>query len=112
MEKINNRNGIEMYYELDGTDAKIIILDSNGKYFNDLYYDSYRNDNGEEDIGAILHTLEETTIEEMCYFFGSTIYTSIATLCENEELTQKEAKDNDYLNIFNVNGKKHYAWSW
>lgn len=112
MKQINNKNGIEMYYELGEIEAKIIVLDSNGKYFNDLYYDSYRNDNGEEDIGAILHTLEETTLENMCNFFGANCYKTLEEMAEMEELELDCLEKNCYTNIFNVNDKTFYTWSW
>lgn len=112
MEKINNKNGIKMFYELDGTDAKVCILDSNGKYFNDLYYDSYRNNDSEEDIQAILHTLEETTLENMCNFFGARKYKSLEEMAKMEDLELDGLESNDYTNIFNVNGTTFYTWSW
>ena len=112
MEKINNKNGIEMFYELDGTDTKVCILDSNGNYFNDMYFEIYEDDNGAEDIGAILHTLEETTLEEMCNFFNANHYGSLNELAEEENLCLAELKNNEYLNMFNVNGTTFYTWSW
>lgn len=105
MQKINNEHGIEMYWELDGTDTKVLILDSNGNYFNDLYYD-----NGEEDIQAIIHTLEQTTLENMCNFMGARKYNSLKELAEQEEL--EETQDNDYINVFNVKENTFYTYSW
>lgn len=110
MQKINNEHGIEMYWELDGTDTKVLILDSNGNYFNDLYYDIYDNDNGEEDIQAIIHTLEQTTLEELCNFMGARKYKSLEELAEQEEL--EETQDNEYINVFNVNENTFYTFSW
>ena len=112
MQKINNEHGIEMYWELDGTDTKVLILDSNGNYFNDLYYDIYDNDNGEEDIQAIIHTLEQTTLEEMCNFMVARKYNSLEELAEQEELAIEETQDNEYINVFNVKANTFYTFSW
>lgn len=112
MEKINNKNGIEMYYKLDGTETKVNVFDSNGKYFNDIYYDIYDNDNGEEDIQAILHTLEETTLENMCNFFGANYYETLEEMAEMEELELDCLERNCFTNIFNVNDKTFYTWNW
>lgn len=112
MGKINNKNGIEMYWEKAEDINKINIFDSNKKYFNDMYYGIYNNDNGEEDIQAILHTLEETSIEGMCNFFNASLYVSLNELAEEENLCLAELKNNEYLNMFNVNGKTYYTWSW
>lgn len=112
MERINNKNGIEMYYQTCGTDTRLFIYDSNKKYFNDMYYDIYDNDSGEEDIGAILHTLEETTLENMCNFFGARKYDSLKEMADKEDLQTENLENNDYTNIFKVNDKKFYTWSW
>lgn len=112
MEKINNKNGIEMYWERAGDVDKINILDSNKNYFNDLYFDVYEDDSGEEDIGVILHTLEETTLENMCNFFGARKYNSIEEMADKEDLQTENLENNDYTNIFKVNDKTVYTWSW
>lgn len=112
MEKINNKNGIEMFWERASDINKIIILDSNGNYFNDMYFDIYEDDNGAEDIGAILHTLEETTLENMCNFFGVREYETLEEMAEMEDLELDGLESNDYTNIFNVNGTTFYTWSW
>lgn len=113
MEKINNKNGIKMFYERANDIDKINILDSNGNYFNDIYFDIYEDDKGAEDIQAILHTLEETTLENMCNFFGARKYSSIEELEKIEEVENLEYKEfNEYLNEFNVNDKTYYTWSW
>ena len=112
MEKVNNKNGIEMYWEKAGDVDKINILDSNKNYFNDLYFDVYEDDNGEEDIGAILHTLEETTLENMCNFFGARKYNSLEEMADKEDLQTENLENNDYTNVFNVKDKTFYTWSW
>lgn len=112
MGKINNKNGIEMYWERAEDIDKINILDSNGHYFNDMCFDTYEDDNGQEDIGAILHTLEETTLENMCNFFNASIYETLEELADKENLRLDGLIDNDYLNVFNVNGQTYYTWSW
>lgn len=108
MERANNKNGIEMYWATNGIDRKVDILDSNGNYFEDIYYDD------EIEIDGIVKDLENTTLEEMCkcWFCGIRIYNSLRELAENEELTLEETKDNEYLNVFNVNGKTFYTFSW
>nr|DAK86237.1 MAG TPA: hypothetical protein [Caudoviricetes sp.] len=115
MERVNNKNGIEMYWEKASDVNKINILDSNRNYFNDQYFDEYENDNGAEDIGAIVHTLEETTLEEMCNYFNARKYNSLKELIDKEELydtNETEILNNDYLNVFNVNGTTFYTYSW
>ena len=112
MKKINNKNGIEMYWNRARDIDKINILDSNGTYFNDIYFDTDKNDNGEQDIKTILHTLEETTLENMCNFFSTGIYETLEDLADENNLCLNELKDNEYLNVFNVNGKTYYTWSW
>ena len=112
MKRINNKNGIEMCWEMANDVDKIYIFDSNGNYFNDLSFDIYEDDNGKEDIGAIIKTLEDTTLENMCNFFGAKKYNTLEELAESEEITIKDLKDNDYLNVFDVNGKTFYTWSW
>jgi len=106
MQKVNNKHGIKMFWELDGTDTKVIILDSNGKYFNDMYYDD------EAELNCVLHTLEQTELLEMCNFFGARVYTTYEELCEKEETTPTELKDNDYLNTFIVGDKTYYTFIW
>lgn len=106
MQKVNNKHGIKMFWELDGTDTKVIILDSNGKYFEDLYYDD------SQELNSILHDLEQSTIEELCNFVGARIFTSKKELCKEEELTSDDIKDNCYLNEFKVNNKKYYTFIW
>ena len=103
--KVNNKHDIDFYWTLSGDINKVDILDSNGNYFDDLYYDD------EEDIKHIIETLENTSLEEMCNFFAmKTIYNSLEELqydLQDPEITE----DNDYLNIFKVNDKKYYVWS-
>lgn len=112
MKKINNKNGIEMFWERANDVDKINIFDSNGNYFNDMYFDIYEDDNGAEDIGAILHTLEETTFENICNFFGARKYKSLEEMAEMENLELDGLENNEYTNIFNVNGMTYYTWSW
>ena len=39
MNKINNKHGIEFYYEFSTEYEKMYVLDTNGKYFDDLLVD-------------------------------------------------------------------------
>lgn len=110
MEKINNKNGIEMFWERANDIDKINIFDSNGNYFNDIYYVICEEN---EDLNSILKMLEETTLEEMCNFFGVRKYNSIKELEKMENVEYLEYKEfNEYVNEFNVNGKTFYTWSW
>lgn len=82
------------------------VLDTNGKYFDDLLVDL----NDKEDKQALINMLENTIFENMCLFFNKTIYNSLEELqydLQDPEITE----DNDYLNIFKVNDKKYYVWS-
>ena len=107
--KINNEHGIEMYYERDTFVDKLNILDSNGKYFDDLLLDPYTPE--EDDIQAIVDALTSTTLAELVIFFAcKKLYNSLEELqydLQDPEITE----DNDYVNIFKVNDKKYYVWS-
>lgn len=103
MTKINNKHGIEFYYEFSTEEEKMYVLDTNGKYFDDLLVDL----NDKEDKQALINMLENTKFENMCLFFNKTIYNSLEDLQEDLEITE----DNDYVNIFKVNDKKYYTWS-
>lgn len=107
MKKINNAHGIEFYYEFSTEVEKMYILDTNGKYFDDLLVDL----DDKEDKQSCVEMLENTTLEEMCNFFAmKKLYNSLEEL--QDDLQDPEiTEDNVYLNIFNVNDKKYYVWS-
>lgn len=107
MTKINNKHGIEFYYEFSTEEEKMYVLDTNGKYFDDLLVDL----NDKEDKQALINMLENTTLQEMINFFAmKTIYNSLEEL--QEDLEDNEiTENNEYLNIFKVNDKKYYVWS-
>lgn len=111
MKRINNKNGIKMFWERANDIDKINIFDSNGNYFNDLYLNVYKDDNGNENIDEVLRMFEDTTLENMCNFFNASRYKSLEDLAGKENLCLAELKDNEYLNIFNVSGKIFYTWS-
>lgn len=103
---LNNKNGIEFYYEFSTEEEKMYVLDTNGKYFDDLLVDL----NDKEDKQALINMLENTKFENMCLFFNKTIYNSLDELTydlQDPEITE----DNYYINIFKVNDKKYYVWS-
>ena len=106
MNKINNKHGIEFYYEFSTEVEKMYVLDTNGKYFDDLRVDL----DDKEDKQALINMLEHTKFENMCHFFNKTIYNSLDELTydlQDPEITE----DNEYVNIFKVNDKKYYVWS-
>ena len=107
MNKINNKHGIEFYYEFSTEYEKMYVLDTNGKYFDDLLVDL----DDKDDIQAIVDTLTHTTLAELVNFFVcKTIYNSLEELqydLQDPEITE----DNDYVNVFKVNDKKYYVWS-
>lgn len=109
MNKINNIHGIDLFYERDTFVDKINILDSNGKYFDDLLLDHYTPE--EYDTQAIVDMLSRTTLAELVNFFAcKKLYNSLEELqydLQDNEITE----DNEYLNIFKVNDKKYYVWS-
>lgn len=109
MNKINNEHGIEMYYDRNTFVDKLDILDSNGKYFDDLLLDRYTTE--EDDTQAIVDMLSRTTLAELVNFFAmKKLYNSLDELTydlQDPEITE----DNDYVNIFKVNDKKYYVWS-
>ena len=107
MTKINNKHGIEFYYEFSTEYEKMYILDTNGKYFDDLLVDL----DNKEDKQALINMLENTTLAELVNFFAcKKLYNSLEELqydLQNPEITE----DNDYVNVFKVNDKKYYVWS-
>ena len=106
MNKINNKHGIEFYYEFSTEYEKMYILDTNGKYFDDLLVNLW----DKEDKQASINMLENTTFTNMCNLFNKTIYNSLEELqydLQDPEITE----DNEYVNIFKVNDKKYYVWS-
>lgn len=108
MKKINNRNGIDFYWGLSIDANRVIIYDSNKKYFDDLYYETDDND---EDLNSIISTLEETTLQEMCAFFNATLYEEKKELLK--ELSDYNINDeDDYINKFIVNDKEFYTDAW
>lgn len=100
---VDNKHGIEFYYEFSTEEEKMYILDSNGKYFDHLLVDL----DDKEDKQALINMLENTKFENMCLFFNKTIYNSLEELQEDDEITE----DNEYVNIFKVHDKKYYTWS-
>ena len=109
MNKIDNEYGIELYYERNTFADKLDILDSNGKYFDDLLLDHYTPE--EYGIQAIVDTLTRTTLAELVNFFAcKKLYNSLEELqydLQDNEITE----DNEYVNVFKVNDKKYYVWS-
>lgn len=106
MNKIDNKHGIEFYYEFSTEEEKMYVLDTNGNYFDDLLVDL----DDKEDKQALINMLENTKFENMCLFFNKTIYNSLEELqydLQDPEITE----NNDYVNIFKVNDKKYYVWS-
>ena len=107
MTKINNKHGIEFYYEFSTEYEKMYVLDTNGKYFDDLLVDL----DDKEDKQALINMLENTTLAELVNFFAcKKLYNSLEELqydLQNPEITE----DNDYVNVFKVNDKKYYVWS-
>ena len=107
MTKINNKHGIEFYYEFSTEYEKMYILDTNGKYFDDLLVDL----DDKEDKQALINMLENTTLAELVNFFAcKKLYNSLEELqydLQDPEITE----DNDYVNVFKVNDKKYYVWN-
>ena len=107
MTKINNKHGIEFYYEFSTEYEKMYVLDTNGKYFDDLLVDL----DDKEDKQALINMLENTTLAELVTFFAcKKLYNSLEELqydLQDPEITE----DNDYVNVFKVNDKKYYVWS-
>ena len=82
------------------------ILDTNGKYFDDLLVNLW----DKEDKQASINMLENTTFIDMCNFFNKTIYNSLEEL-QYDQQDPEITEDNEYVNIFKVNDKKYYVWS-
>lgn len=108
--KINNKNGIELYYYVAEDVDKVVILDTNKNYFEDIYIEtSYY----EEDKNSIIKMLEETTLEDMADYYGFKMYASKDELIKDQELdcTCEELTSNEYCNIFKVNNETYYVWT-
>lgn len=103
MRKVNNKNGVELYYDVDLTYPKFIIYDSRKCYFNDLILRTART---REDIDECIKMLEDTDLVSMGEFFGFEHYTDVAKLMEQEQIDNPD--NNDYINIFYVNKQKEY----
>lgn len=113
--KVNNKCGIEFYYEIEqqgkeqSADDRLIILDSNKQYFNDFLL---QEDDREQEIKAIVDILEATTLEEMCYYYDYQIFDNLEKLSQyayGKILSQDELFDTGYVNIFRANGKTLFA---
>ena len=113
--KINNKCGIEFYYEIEQQDNeqsandRLVILDSNKQYFNDFLL---QEDDREEEIKALLDVLEATTLQEMCYHYDYQIFSNLTQLSQfayGKVLTKDEIFEAGYTNVFNVNGKTFFA---
>ena len=91
IKKVNNINGIKLFYEIEKENNRVCILDSNKNYFDYLSLDY---EDTEKDIEFIRKVLEQTTIEEMCAFFGT-----------HKIIPSKEKRNygNGYVNTFKQN---------
>lgn len=91
IKQVNNANGIKLFYEIEKENNRVCILDSNKKYFDDI---SLVYEDTEKDIEFIRKVLEQTTLEEMCVFFGT-----------HKIIPSKEKTNygSDYINTFKQN---------
>lgn len=104
MNKVNNKHGIEFYYDIE--DTRVVIYDSQKTFMNDLYF----NDFDDDEIESIKEDLETTTLEDMCSFMNFKIYDSMEEICTTYDMTEDEILTSGYLNIFNVNDKRKYVF--
>lgn len=109
MRKINNKNGIKMFCEIWNEPLKVVIYDSNKKYFNDLLIEP---DYAEEDTEDIIKMLEQTNLQEMTNFFNAQSYKSLNELAQDNYITIEETANNEYINKFEINEKAQYTWSY
>lgn len=111
MEKLNNKNGIEMYYEIVKDYPKMVIYDSNKEYFNDL---NLVEEDFDTDFEKLKELLQTTDLNSMCEFFGHKIYDKIEELAKEQDLDYKEIDplQNEYVNVFKVKDKEFYTWCW
>ena len=118
MEKVNNKNGLDFYYEIEDlehgfTYERLVILDSNKNYFNDFVLDE---PDRQEEIESILNILENTTIEEMCCYYDYQMFDSIEKLKDYMEYktedtwwADEELLQNEYVNIIKDNQNIYYC---
>ena len=113
MEKVNNKNGIDFYYEIDKEQNRFVIYDSSENYFNDLCLEQEDYDT---DFKALIKMVENTDLNEMCAFFGHKIYDTRQELVKEQELENEYDEDNildnDYVNRFVVKDKVYYVFDW
>ena len=111
MEKVNNKNGIEMYYDIEKDYPRFVIYDSRQNYFNDL---TLEQEDFDTDFRSLIEMVENTNLNEMCVFFGHKIYDKLHELAKEQDIDYKEFDplENEYVNVFNVNGKELYTWDW
>lgn len=111
MEKVNNKNEIEMYYEIEEDYPQLVIYDSNKNYFNDIILEE---EDFEENFKSLIDTIENTDLNNMCAFFGHKLYDNICELAKEQDLDYKEIDplQNDYVNVFRVKDKEFYTWCW
>ena len=111
MQKVNNKNGIKMYYEINEDWNRLEIYDSNQNYFNDL---TLEEEDFDTDYKKLKEMLENTNLKSMCAFFNHKLYNKIEKLAKEQDLDYKEIDplQNEYVNVFNVGDKTFYTWCW
>lgn len=109
MRKINNENGIKMFYEIWNEPMRVAIYDSDEKYFNDLLIEI---SHAEQDAKDIIKMLEQTDLQEMVDFFNARIYETLEELAQDNYLEIDEINSNEYINRFEINGKSKYIWNY
>lgn len=97
VKRVNNTNGIKLFYEIELDNNRVCILDSNKNYFDDLTLDY---EDTQKDIEFIQKVLEQTTLEEMCNFFGT-----------HKIITKEQTKNygSGYINTFKQNNDTLYV---
>lgn len=110
MEKVNNVNGIELYFEIEEKYNRCIIADSSMNYFNDI---ELEQEDFETDFKMIRQTLEQTSLKEMCDYFGCSLYDNYETLIKENDLIgyrEDNILDCDFVNRFIVKDKIYYTF--
>ena len=110
MEKVNNINGIDFYYEIDKKNNCCIIRDSSMNYFNDI---TLEQEDYDTDFEFIRETLKQTNLKEMCDYFGCDLYDDYKKLIKENDLNnykEDNILENDFVNRFVVNDKVYYTY--
>ena len=118
MERVNNKNGLELYYDIEDNEhgfdyERFVIYDSNKHYINDMVFNE---SDRQEETKSCLKIVENTSIKELCYYYNYELFENLDDLLKYinsegfEDFTKDNILENEYLNIIKSNDKVYYCW--